>query len=772
MNLSKIHRIFCAVIFFVFLSQANALTRQDYVTVKEGHLYRHGERLKVWGTNVLFVGDKYHKDRYSTNYKSIDAAVERLDKLGYNGIRFWTRGWGKNLKYHKGDRSKVDYHDYFIYRLRQKGFVIWVAGMNDHAIGRQVTAADVNVIDEPSTAEKWTQAVSDDKILNNKNMMIAWDKRLRKLYLNNMKKYLCHYNQYSGMYAYEDPVFGTWELSNEEWWISSMLAGNWKTCPGFFRQQLITKWNQWLKEKYGTTENLRLNWTSILDGESLEDQNILFAPMADNSVDVQIATLGAGNLEQLAKVQLSHKNMPQQRGADVIEFITDMFITYKKEVEAELRSIGGGKLGCSIVPVIWDTGMRNDLPTAYAFSKSDAACAGCYIRMFTAERQNPRFPWMSGLLESPRMYWDNPWLEHNKIKGKPFFIYESNTWNPNKYRAEWPYRLASLASIQDWDWVNVYQIDGFRRIDEYEEPYTHVMAYENDSHHWTGTYYIFDEVFQAAVKSAGEMFLNGGINPPQNPTVITFGKEAVFNFDAQNYQWRPEGLNLVPIEMMPATVYRYGLRIDFDMNQSEAVKVDGPYVLNRAFQYFIVKPTGQITYDWQNGYLEFDTSKGKSIVGFLPEKWQFDGDVTFSDITVKHPQGQSYVIPGERYAALSLTAKDGNELTNSEFLTLTAVSTSFNEGFRVNEELIPLRTTDKPYAGLLWGAKYSKLFEQSGEKVLVSRVGAVIKSSALKNKLYKEYDFNLNVIGQGFCQNEQYVLDPGRAVFFVEFKQR
>jgi hypothetical protein len=768
----KLKRILCALVFLALTCSGYSLTKDDFVTIQNGHLHKDGRRLKVWGTNVLFVGDKRHEEMYATSYESIDTAVERLKESGYNGIRFWARGWGKDMDYEKGDKSQVDYHDYFISKLKQNGFVIWIAGMNDHALGRQIAAEDVNVIDEPQTADKWIEAVSGEKILNNKSLMMAWDKRLRQLYLNNIKKYLDHYNQYTGMHSYEDPVFGTWELSNEEWWISSMLAGNWKTCPKFFREELIRKWNSWLKDKYTTTQNLKQSWTSILEGESLEEQNIVFAPMAVNTVDVQVATLGAGNLKQLAKVHLSQENMPQKRGKDVVEFITNMFITYKKEVEAKVRAMGDGELGCSIVPIIWDTGMRNDLPTAYAFSESDAACAGCYIRMFTAERQNPRFPWKSGLLESPRMYWDSPWLEHNKIKDKPFYVYESNTWNPNKYRAEWPYRLASLAAIQDWDWVNIYQIDGFRKIDEYDEPYTHPMSYETDSHHWSGCYYIFDEVFQAAIKSAGEMFLSGGLEPARNPTVISFGKDAVFNMDAQNYRWRPQGLNLWPIDMMPATVYRYGLRLEFDMNQDKPVKVDGPYVLNRAFQYFVIKPTDQITYDWQKGYLEFDTNKGKSIVGFLPKNWSFGNDVTFSDITINHPQGQSYVIEGERYAALSFVAKDGKNLESSKNLTLTAVSTSFNEGFKVNEKLIPQRTTDKPYAGLLWGEKYSKLFEQKGSKVLVSRVGAVIESPVLKNKNYVEYDFNLNRIGQGKCKHGRYILNAQKPIFFVEFIQR
>ncbi len=750
-----------------------ALSSEDYVTIKDGHLWKDGQRQRYWAANILFVGDKYHAEQYSTNYESIDAGVERFEKSGYNAVRYWFRGWGKNVSnyenYEKGDKSEIDYSDYFIYRLKEKGFVIWSAGFNDHVLSRTVTAEDAAIVDDPATMDEWIKCVSAEKVAVNKNMMLAWDTRLEKLYVEHIRKFLTHYNKYTQMYAYEDPVFGAWELTNEEWWISSMLAGNWKACPEYFREQLLKQWNSWLKNKYGTTDKLKASWTYLLEDESLENENILFAPMAINSVDVQIATLGAGNLQQLTKVQLSKDNLPKMRGSDVIEFVTEMFVSYKKRVEAQLRAIGKDGLGCQIVPVIWDTGMRNDLPTAYAFAQSDTTCSGCYIKAMSAEKQNPTFPWLSGLRESPRFYWDSPWLEHNRVEGKPFFVYEAGHFNPSKYRAEWPYRLAALASIQDWDWVSIYQCDGFRRIDAYEKPYQRLMQYENDVHSWSGTYYIFDEVFQAALKSAGEMFRYGTLKPAPKPTVITFGKGAVYNLESQNYRWRPDGLNLWLTEILGPTTYRYGLRLNFDMNQELPVTIAGPYVLNRAFQCYIIKPTDEISYDWHSGYMQFDSALAKSVVGFLPQQWEFSTDVKFSNIQINNPEGQSYVIPGERYAALSLVAQDGMPIAKSSSLSLTAVSTSFNEGFKVNDELMPQMSQKTSFDGLHWGEKLSKLFVQTGKNVLVSRVGAVVDCEALNGKYYREYDFDLNIIGHGKCQTGQYILSSEKPIFFVEF---
>ena len=52
-----------------------------YVSVRNGHLYKNGKRLRVWGVNL--------QSGVFKTYAEIDLLVARLVKLGINGIRLW-----------------------------------------------------------------------------------------------------------------------------------------------------------------------------------------------------------------------------------------------------------------------------------------------------------------------------------------------------------------------------------------------------------------------------------------------------------------------------------------------------------------------------------------------------------------------------------------------------------------------------------------------------------------------------------------------------------
>lgn len=750
----------------------------DFVTIKDGHLHRHGKRVRYWATNLLFIGDKHHKDKYSTNYESIDAGVERLKRLGYNAVRYWACAMGDFDNYTKGDRSVADYSDYFIYRLKQEGFVVWTAGLNFQTKA-PATPADVDVIEDPATAEAWSAAVSENPRSLTHYAARAWDPRLRQLNLRQVKRYLDHYNQYTGLHAYEDPVYAVWELTNEEWWASNMLQGSWMREPEFFRRQLLQRWNDWLKQKYGTTASLKKAWFGLLDGESLEAGTVAFAPMSTAGVDPQMAILGAGNLKQAEGVALTMENFANARGQDVMQFILELNLAYKKEIEDFIRGYGKPGIGCQIVPILWDTGMANQLPAAFLHAQAPATAAGCYIRGIQPEKQDPRFPWRSGLREAPKLCYDNPWLEQNRVEGKPHFIYEVNMWNPSKYRAEFPYQVAALASIQDWDWVSWYQFDGFRRIDKAGEPnpYGRLMNYDYDAHHWNGVYYIFDEVLQSAMKGAGHLFTGFAAAPVAKPTTFRFGKQAIYDMNMQHYRGLHEGrnsmgTNLIVADAFAPTTWRYGCRLAFDPAGDYGVKIDGPVVRDARFLSPVIKPTDQIALDWHTGYLQFDTPSAKAVAGFLPEQWSFADGVALENITVHHPKGQSYVIPGERFAAIAVAAEDGKPLAGSGRITLTAVSTSFNAGFQIREDLMtPTRTT-----GLSWGAPYKDLFTyRSGtgqdRPVLVSRVGLTLRGKFLRGKTWTLYDWHLKVLGTGAVSGDAFVLSADRPVSFVTFEK-
>lgn len=108
-----------------------------------------------------------------------------------------------------------------------------------------------------------------------------------------------------------------------------------------------------------------------------------------------------------------------------MEFLVELLLGHKRRVYDAMRSAGRPGIGVSVVPIMFDTGYSFSPQSTYVNSFGDAVCVGCYMSQITLDRQHPRFPFRSNLEESPRLFYDNPWLEQNKVIGKPTFIYET-----------------------------------------------------------------------------------------------------------------------------------------------------------------------------------------------------------------------------------------------------------------------------------------------------------------------------------------------------------
>ncbi|MDA1142923.1 MAG: hypothetical protein O3B01_30550, partial [Planctomycetota bacterium] len=248
----------------------------EYVTVSnEGHLQLDGQRVRYWGVIGSFPNhpkfeeadsDAQRKARVTQSQAETNTIVQRFEDLGFNFCRYW-RGFREPTDYVKGDGSRADVIDYFFAKMKERGFKIWLAATND--VG-DAMPDDVNIIDEPESAEAWRSAVAGVtqtkawRLRN--NVARAWDARLEALALSRMKNVATHFNKYTGLRWCDDPLIAVWELSNEEWWMRWMVGGQWQKLPKFFKNQLVERWNSFLKVKYGSDTALRAAWKGLLPG--------------------------------------------------------------------------------------------------------------------------------------------------------------------------------------------------------------------------------------------------------------------------------------------------------------------------------------------------------------------------------------------------------------------------------------------------------------------------------------------------------------------------
>ena len=765
----------------------------EYAQIRNGHITLNGEPVRYWG----FIGaipqmPDLSIKRGTAEYAAAivtarthnQAAVKRIVDLGFNMIRFWESTTGD--AYAKGDGSIADMKDYAIWLFKEAGLKIWGAGPANR-LG-VVTENDVGIIDDPATASGWQEAVrqasrkeiDDRKGFGNKSipgklvgwwpeaygmrlrdcLPKIWDARLEALNIARIREALTHVNQYTGLTWADDPVFAVWELSNEELWYGRMISGQWQNLPTYFQRELLDQWNQWLLKKYRTEKEIRARWLGLLPGESLEAGSIILAPIRQESrIDPQRKALGL-NVEEGVAQTVGRYDFNGPRCSDVIEFLMEIWIGHKKRTAEAFKQLGKSARLC---PLVWDTGTGYEIQTQYMHQHADATSPCTYVTGFHHDPQHKRFPWFSGLEELPRMCWQvrTPWVEQNRMPGKPQFVYETQIEAPAKYRTEYPLRLASLASIQDWDIVCWHAFEDFPDMGK-DRPFDQAMDYQDTYKNCInqhGFQYRFDEVHCSAIKAAGEIFKNRLLAPAPHPTTYIFGRKSLLDPASLDYgsSYGRAG------ETFISTAYRYGVRLIIDPKREDD-EIIGPTVAQRQYEVCPIRPTDQITYDWQRGFLRMDGPAVAAFTGFFAN---YGGPVVFSsgvvlrDVSIVNPPGIAYpVTEDEKYVTFALVSCDGRPLGHSERLHLSLVSTSFNSGFRLDH--------DKLRQEFVWGRNIGAKVDDGRAPVLVARAGAVIEAPMLNGMKYAMRDWHMHTLAEGVVENGRIVIAPEMPVFFVE----
>lgn len=771
-------------------TRADEIPDDRYVTVTDdGHLQQGGERVRYWGFIGHMVGGginlpaditpEQKQERVDGVKDELRQMVDRIDTLGFNLVRSWEGGYGKQsafifeADYEKGEGSRSDLIAYYFDLLDQKGIKLWMSGIN--TLGA-VEVEDVDVIDEPDTAAAWSAAIREMREKHGKpldlrhsalHMTRFFDPRTETVMIQRMRKLADFPNHYKGgLRMGDDPQIAVWEITNEEFIFRDWFNGKWQKLPAFFQDQLFDHWHAFLREKYGDDAGLVKAWKFVLEGESLADGTVALLPLASPTQPAAALNDTNPNLAEQLKVAdqaYGRDDFMRQRGADVVEFFTQLTIAHKQRIDDALSTMGKS---CRLAPTVWDSGNSFRIQSAMVHQHADAVSTCSYTKGMGSDPTDERFPFYSQLEDAPRSGWDVPWFEQSSMKGKPHFVYETGFDNRSKYRAEYPMRVAALASIQDWDIIcwHVYSgRDDFSRPD----PFSGRVDVGHDYLHYRN-----DEVVLASLKAAGEVFKNRLIAPAPEPTVYTFGSDTLYDPASMDYgrSYGQLGSTFIP------TTYRYGSRVVIDPSQEEDV-VDGPTKRPDVYISNPVQPNDEITYDWRRSFLKMDSSGAATYVGFFgkygSKTIDFENsDVTFSEIEIVNPDGMPYpVTPEESYVQIALVSEDGKPLAQTRSAVLTAMSTSFNTGYQLdvtkaNQGMHQKGAADEPPREFFgsWVSNTGK------EPVLVARVGASVTSPALEGMSYTMYDLNMNKLASGEVEKGGRVVIPAeKPVFFVRF---
>ncbi len=240
--------------------------KHGFVKVKDGHFYfEDGTRARFWGTNLCFSACFPEK-------KHAEMIADRIAFFGFNAVRlhhmdfyFEPRGIFKDVDPAFKDPQKkrtgflsekqLSRLDYLIYLLKQRGIYI---DMN-LLVSRHFTEAD---------------GVKDAEALGMAAKPVSmFDPRLIELQKKYAKDLLTHYNPYTKLRYCDDPAIALVEITNENSiiasWKNNQLNGKLfglkkSAIPDHYSIQLDKLWNDWLKTKYKTTDNVKKAWQTSL----------------------------------------------------------------------------------------------------------------------------------------------------------------------------------------------------------------------------------------------------------------------------------------------------------------------------------------------------------------------------------------------------------------------------------------------------------------------------------------------------------------------------
>ena len=579
-------------------------------------------------------------------------------------------------------------------------------------------------------------------------------------------------NKYKGgLRLGDDPQFVVWEITNEHFPYRHFFYGHWKDLPTYFQRKLYAKWTAFLKGKYGTDDKLRAAWGFLLPGESLNTPgSVALAPLADAMKgDPVLNDTNPAIIESLQARDggFAREDFTFQRGADVIAFANELIISHKQRIDRALETMGKG---CRLSPTVYDSGNSFRVQSAYMHKFADAVSTCSYTKGMGHDPNDKRFPFFSQLDDSPRTSWGVPWFEQSTNLGQPHFVYETNIGNRTKYRAEYPLRVAALASIQDWDIVCWHTYPG--RDKETVNP-------DQPFQQWVqcgGDYFTIrgDEVYTAALRAGGEIFVHELVPPAPDPVVFKFGRKSLLDPDSMDY-----GKSFGDFaEHFIGTTYRYGSRVDVDPKREDDT-VDGRHTVRpNVFESCPVKPNDAITYDWQRGFLKMDAPGCASYTGFFGE-YGADAvgfnrsDVRFTDITFSNPEGIAYPVrPEEGYCTVTLASCDDKPLAKCERAVLVPVSTSLNTGYKLdltksNQGRQRSGPKDAPPQEH-WGA----WTEGGTPPTLVVRVGVTVQSKVIDGMAYTFRDFQGRQIGEGVVRDGRLTVPDDKEVWLVELERK
>lgn len=639
-------------IFLIVSSYCLSFTISDgkYIEIKDGHFYYNGERIRFWGINIM-----YH---HVKNYKGAEITAKRLKDMGFNCVFIWiTKGafhspekkWIEFVDVKKGSETGLDLIDYFVYCLKKEGiFVAFNLSIRGDTLKEDVFDL---VKRNDISKEKWWELIQKGYTRYLKFV----DPSIKQAYIEKMKFFLNRKNPYTGKKYSEEECIAFYQLEDEMGFLA-WPPGRIDDKDNLFSILLKKKWEEFLKERYKTNEEMWKVWGERIQDETIDNMKFIFYSGSGYSL-----TYPEGKKKEFY-AGTAFKNTPEKRAEDAWQFLYSLTEEFYRDYLKELRSQAKKGIGVNVIPVAVDSVIYTKPGNFYDIAKNSDFLCGTGIGVIGGiDKIDNSYGWKFDVKV--------PFLSHYsveptllKVNNMPYCpLAGSNNLN-NPYRGVIPFLRSLWASWQDWDGVFTFWWGYFQKeIDIDYKNYDKFPLRVNYEKEKNRAYDLLnDEISCSIHKISSLIFLNFLLPPAKNPTKFYFGKKLLYSTDAGDYYHF-----LYPF--MVKTSYKYGVEIIFDEKGDYKVKWDGK-ILEGEIENPLIWENG-VEWNFEDDYIKIDNKYIKGYAGNV------NSDIEFKDrIKIKNINRD--------FVVFLLVSGDKKEIKDSKLLYYSIVNTSFNNGYK------------------------------------------------------------------------------------------
>jgi len=502
-------------------------------TDEEGHFrFADGTPARFWGLNVASESVFQPRER-------IDAALEVIRRAGFNLVRIHhvddtDRGLlGDPLGTHPTFRAdRLERLDYWIARLKERGIYVYL-DLLDYR-----TFSEAEGVDNAAALGRGAKPYA------------VFAPRLIELQQEYARKLLReHVNPYTGLAYADDPALALLELYDENGLFIKRAL--WPELAPPYREQLRRRWNDYLRQRHGSTARLRAAWTAEDGFCALRPEEALKAGSVQLPRFVLHTGPGEGRSDPLTA---------EARVNEAARFAYQVHRHYFRTMKTFLRDELGVRIPLTAV------GAAEVLPDV----KSGADELDFIGLNFYWDHPSflPDQPWQRPFLFSNASPLREQSLETfapattlARVAGKPLVLREWNYCYPNEHRAAGLLEAVAYSGLQDLDALILFTF-GLR-----------------EDHPSIGCFDVRRDPLRWGLAALGtELFLGRAIAPARRRVEIGYEETDVFRF----FDYRQPLYHLGWVSRVAHRFFRRTLRTSADLTVAAGRSAAGQYTGGRS----------------------------------------------------------------------------------------------------------------------------------------------------------------------------------------------